>query len=301
MRHITIAILFLMTWTTSAFAADACHLTRLASLDMPIDKFEGASVPMTVGDRTLHLLIDTGGVDSMLTQSAVKSLDLVTDIITGMQVRMFGGIQIDRTAKAHDVSFGNLKAPTLQFLVMPDGHMASNLDGTLAPDILRNYDADFDFANAKFSLFSSDHCTGKVVWWTAAPYAQVPINMDDAHHLEIVVELDGKEVRATVDTGASISILNLEEAERLFGFNETSPDVESVDTASRSHTYKYPFKLLNFEGVAVSNPDIRLYPSSGSLMADGPKMIIGMNILRHMHMYVAYHEQKIYLTAASAH
>src|SRR6185295_10853435 len=122
-------------------------------------------------------------------------------------VVMFGGKRISQYIEAHDVVLGGLKAANMPMQVIPQGMMPGDVDGLLAPNILRAYDDDFDFANAKFRLFSPEHCPGKVVYWTTEPAAQIPIALDRVGHIEVPVLIDGKEIKATIDTGAWRSVM----------------------------------------------------------------------------------------------
>ena len=280
---------------------ESCHLTRVAQLDMMIDGSGRIDVPMQVGGQTLNLMIDTGGVNSMLDQSTVETLGLHPEIFNSVRVVGFGGIHIDRFVTAHDISFGGLQAHSMQFLVMPRGRMAPDVQGLLGPDILRAYDDDFDFANAKFSLFQRAHCSGNLVWWTDAEHSEIPFSIDGAGHIQFYVELDGKKVRVWLDTGASGSVLSLEEAEDLFGIDEKSPALRPLRETANGHTYKYPFKAMTFGGVTVNNPDLVLMSRDDSKLPGAAPMLLGIGILRQLHMYISYREEKIFVTAATAH
>ncbi|HKD21597.1 MAG TPA: hypothetical protein VKB71_06270, partial [Rhizomicrobium sp.] len=73
------------------------------------------------------------------------------------------------------------------------------------------------------------------------------------------------------------------------------------------------FMHISFGGVTVSDPDVVLVPDSydelgkemgieSRLPRDAIEhwdMVIGMNVLRHLHIYIAYKEQKLYITPAS--
>ena len=83
--------------------------------------------------------------------------------------------------------------------------------------------------------------------------------------------------------------------------------------------YSHRFKTLALEGISISNPNLTLMPDlmrgklynprnklegdmriSNSVIETGlGDMILGMDILRHLHMYIAYKEQKLYITLAS--
>jgi hypothetical protein len=59
---------------------------------------------------------------------------------------------------------------------------------------------------------------------------------------------------------------------------------------------------LNFNGIAISNPDIELTPSTVSnLNGNYRYLAIGMDVLKQLHIFVAGGEKKIYITPASAH
>ncbi len=304
MKHVlrlTASLLFLCAAAPAAAEEEGCQLTRVAQLDMSVDATGRINVPMQISGQTLNLLIDTGGVNSMLSQPAVDALGLHPEIFDSVRVGGFGGLRIKRYVTAHDVSFGGLRAHSMQFLVMPEGRLSPDIQGLLGPDILRAYDDDFDFANAKFSLFQQAHCGGNLVWWTNAEHSEIPFSVDEGGHIQFYVELDGKKVKVWLDTGASGSIMSLEEAESLFGFDEKEPSLKPLRETANGHTYKYPFKMMTFGGVTVSNPDLVLISRDDTKMYGIAPILLGIGILRQLHMYISYREKKIFVTAATAH
>jgi predicted aspartyl protease len=298
-RHLGVVAALLWLLPAPSTAAEACHLVRITNVDLAMDEEGGVSVPMSIGGRDFKLLIDTGGVTSMLTETSVKVLGLAPKRTEGIDFMMIGGVRIDHYVVAHDIVFGGLTAASLDFLIMPDTRVSSSIGGTLAPDILRAYDDDFDFANAKFSLFSQDHCKGRVVYWTTGPHAAIPFKIDDVGHIELPVQLDGKDIDVNIDTGSSRSYMSFDAAKDMFGFDEKNSALKVVGGGETGLDYKYPFKTLTFEGVAVNNPDLVLV--SKWRLPGVPRLILGMGILRQLHMYIAYKERKLYVTAASAH
>ncbi len=287
--------------------ADGCQLIRVVQVPMSIDVTGRINVPMTVGGKMLNMLIDTGGVDSMLTQSSADALTLTPLLLTGGRVTGVGGYHVTHYVRAKDIEFGGLKAETMPFLVQPDGEqMTSDVDGILGPDILRAYDDDFDFAASKFSLFHADHCEGNHVWWTNGPHAEIPFSIDSAGHIMIPVQLDGQTIRAMFDTGASTTLLDLDLAESLFNIDEKDPKLENRPGNTISGLiYRYPFEALSFGGetdnkVTVHNPAINLKKRS-DIKLSGLQMLIGINITRRLHIYISYKNRMMYVTDASAH
>lgn len=295
-----------LTWACIAAPARAdetCQLQRVVKLDMSTTRDGHVSVPMTIGDKTVRMLVDTGGVVSMLTPPVVSELDLSPQIIPLSRLRQYGGFVIDHYVTAHDVSLGGLKTSKLDLLVMPEHGYAPDIGGLLAPDIMRRYDVDFDFANATLSLFSQDHCEGRVVYWTHDPYGVVDISLNEFGQMTVPVMLDGKEIRAAIDTGAYHSAASLETIQDEFGIDDKNADLRLIPHENPSRPrYRYPFKTLSFQSVTINNPDLVLVPDSQSKQSsEAPKILLGINVLRQLHLYVAYGERKLYVTPAAAH
>ena len=305
MRSLRRAALVLVISGAAAAPCEAandepCHVIRVASLDMTPDVSGSVDVPMTIAGRTVSMLIDTGGLDTMLSESVVRNLELPMTTIEGVRVTMFGGMPITKRAYAHDVDLGGLKASHMYFLVVPDSQLPEGVDGLLGPDILHAYDDEFDFGNAKFSLFLRRHCKANLAHWTKEDHVEIPFDLTLIGHVNFLVELDGKSLRADLDTGSSRSVLNLEKAEDLFDIKEDDPRLETVETTPTGHVYRYPFKTLSFGGVTVQDPDLMLFSRHDERLPGVPPLILGMGILRQLHIFIAYGEQKLYVTAASA-
>lgn len=299
MRAISLIFVSLLALTASTRSEESCHLTRAAAFDLGIDSAGGAYVPITISGQSVNLLIDTGGIFTMLTEQSVQKLGLKKANTFGSGEEMFGGKKIQFYVVANDVNLGGLKADHVPMQVLPDGFLPGEIGGTLAPNILRHYDVDFDFANAKINLFLQDHCAGKVVYWTAAPAAQIDIGIDQEGHIDVPVVIDGRNFKAAIDTGSSRSIMSLELARQLFDIGADDPKLAPVKGDVRA--FRYPFSTLTLQDITVHNPDIVLIPDAVSHLPSDGRIILGMGILRQLHVYIAYREKKVYATAASAH
>jgi len=292
---LAIAATVLMACGAAAADSETCKLGRYVALPITIDDAGGVTVPVKIDDQQQNMLIDTGGVYSMLTNAVAAGLGLKPRMLWGMRLTMWGGRNLDHYVVSHSLEIAGGKVHDREFVILPDDLLPPGVDGILGPDIMQIFDVDFDFASGKVGLFSQKHCEGKVVYWTHDPFAAVPFKMDEGRHIKIVVQLDGQEVPAVLDTGAYRSAMSLETAEDMF----------KLDPATLSkNNGRYPFKALTLEGVTVNNPDLVLVPDDKSKVMGGyrePKLLLGMGVLRQLHLYIAYKEHLIYATAASAH
>ena len=117
------------------------------------------------------------------------------------------------------------------------------------------------------------------------------------------MQLNGGLTLATIDTGARETVGSFEDITDGLHIDAKDPALTAItDEKGTVQAYRYPFKTLTFEGVTINNPDIRLIPNNLSKFPpDQRQLIIGMDVLRRFHLYVAYREQALYITPATAH
>jgi predicted aspartyl protease len=275
-----------------AAAAEDCSLKMQTSVDTVTAASGGMLVPVTMAGAKKQLLLDTGGFFSEITPQTAGELGLKMRNSAVLQYDVSGQL-VGKAVDVRDFSMGNLKAPSMEFMV---GGGGMGGDGALAPNILQAYDVELDFPRNKLALISQDHCKGQVVHWQAAAVAAVPMRVTDAGHIVFPMTLDGRQVQAMLDTGAMHTTLSHDAAERIFGLR----------TRAASHR----FKTLSFEGVTINNPDIALAgnitraPMSqlGTLPStdtkhEAPDLLLGMSTLKRLHVYIAYKEEMLYITA----
>lgn len=54
-------------------------------------------------------------------------------------------------------------------------------------------------------------------------------------------------------------------------------------------------------GVTVSKPQIELIEGCNFLEGDISSMLLGIDVLSRLHLYIAYHVKKFYISDANAH
>jgi predicted aspartyl protease len=318
------AAVFVLGFGGAASAEDNCHpLTIIASVDLvPTTDNTWQFVPVTINGSPRLMLLDTGGYVSEITPQAAAEFNLAKRKL-GFEQTNVAGESSDEAAMVSSFGLGRLVAKSMEFVVTPEKSLFGDdkdLVGIIGPNILRNYDIDIDFGAHKLNLISPDHCEGKVVYWHADAVDVVPMNVLPSGHIVVPVKLDGQDVLAFLDTGASNSTLQLPVAESDFHLKMGTPDtpyVSELNGRPGAAVYKHRFSSLSFGGIAASNPQFEIIPdlvdhplengaSLGSHFVDAntraetAPMLLGMNILRHLHLYIAYKEKKLYITPAGS-
>jgi hypothetical protein len=130
------------------------------------------------------------------------------------------------------------------------------------------------------------------------------------------VMLDGHLFAANIDTSLDVSTINSEAAQDYLG---VPIDTRPSDAADTRHDQPAPagtetvtvtgwrdqhrFRTLTFGGVTVLNPLFMLRPAPPGAHRAGvpqsPDITIGMNVLRRLHLYFAFGERMLYVSAAA--
>jgi hypothetical protein len=273
-------------------------------------------VPVEINGVAQKLILDTGGVTTSLSPVAVKALGLKEESSRFKLYDLYGNASDSQvTVKTFDL--GKARGEGLKFQISPMQNLESEAgaNGLLSTDLFLQYDIDMDFGAGRLNYFSQDHCEGRVSYWPERPVAVVPVTLEDGH-INVPVIIDGHQVQAVLDTGADNSVMNVEAAIGTFNIKPGSEDTPLIATSKIDpllKEYSHKFETLSFEGIAVTNPRIDiitdrmaandLKPTIRGKLADPysghvRQVIVGMDILRHLHLYVAYKEKKLYISPA---
>jgi predicted aspartyl protease len=320
----------------AARAQDQCGPLKIVNIIhmFPTLSGDGDIVPIVIGGKPRNFLLDTGGYLSQISRPLAEELKLTITQSRSELYDVTGNVSRDQV-NMPEFHLGEMTDNNVSLMVSPGLGTVSTrgLDGILAPDRLRPYEAELDFSTDTLNLFSPDHCPGHVVYWSAPAVATVPITLEaglnpdgrlpfrgPAFHIIVPVMLDGHELKALVDTGATGTSIRMDLAERLFGLtmgDAETPQRDTINGDAAFKTYNHQFKHLSFGDVAVENARLAIIPNVMGRNADlaplvagrtktqrdlinTPEMIIGMDVLRRLRIYFAFGEGKMYISPSSA-
>jgi predicted aspartyl protease len=286
--------------TGSSQPVPQCRLVIMESLDTHTMPDGRVTIPVKLEEHDYRLMVDTGGYINTVSEEVVKREGYNPQTSRSTVLRGMGTTLLTKYVRADNFTIGSSQGKDFIFFV--HDFESLSYDGLLAPQVLRNYDVDFDFAKGKLNLISPDHCPGNVVYWTKTPAAVVPIETSEkAGHIRIPVNIDGKSIMAIVDTGAATSYITRRAARQFLGIFENNPNLRSRGTVSvngmNTPVLNYPFRTLRFGDVTVNNPRIEIVADEVWGEND---LLLGVGILRQLRLYIAYKEKKLYITPALA-
>jgi predicted aspartyl protease len=300
-----------LAWSALAFAlcagahanAGECAPPRLENT-VPMEPIGGqgrdsgeVAVPVTLNGVEKKFLFDTGGgtMNYIAPAVALKLGMFRTDNFLATDVN---GSKSYSVAGARHLTFGAITARNVMlFQVVPD----LAVDGILSAGTMISDDLDMDFGAMRLNFFSPDHCPGGAVYWPHRTLAVVPVSLAQGH-FELATTLDSHALTAVIDTGSPWTILNIAWAKENLGFSPEIPAPQSpgipADEADKQ-IYFRKYAALSFPGITITKPLVAVRPMAELAGRRAPDIIIGMEILRHLHLYYAANEKKIYITPAA--
>lgn len=309
-------------------AAQNCAPPELVN-SVRMEKVNGGpvmSVAATIDGAPETMLIDIGRMATELWETPANKLHLGHQ---GAQFFDYSGRFSQRSARIESFKFGNMEGGGFHVMVAPDPDTASApFDGIIGNNVMWQYDVDLDFAHQKLNFFTPEKCEGAGIYWSPSTVSSVPIvsynGLEYADRSPLArlgvtfvpVVLDGKTIVALLDTRSDKTFLNPDVAQKLFGLSPDGMEATDIDdggTLIKAGTHI--FSRLSLGGLAAGNVRIAIpldhmtqstkifHASKVALDAFQiheimPDMVIGMDILQHSHLYVAYNSARIYVSAA---
>lgn len=299
-----------------ARAADCGSLRMVNAVQMERRGSDVDLVPISINGVEQKFVFDTGGFTTSIAKEAAEKLKLRIQYTNMEMINVSGGSMAGR-ALIDQFAIGRLHGEKTNFPIVP----FKGIDGIFSLNFMRPYDVDVDFGTDKLNFFSQDHCPGGVVYWKSDVVEAIPFTVEDGH-IYIPVMLDGHRVNAMVDTGATRTTLRMDLAKSVYNLtlgDSATPQLErGEDPDPKSpKRYGHVFKTLSFGAIDVNNPATMILEDvwkrdagSAQLVWNRarteqditnllPELILGMNVMRKLHIYFAFGENKMYISPAS--
>jgi predicted aspartyl protease len=266
----------------AAAQAPSCALATVKIDTIPDGRI---TIPVSLQDHPLSFLVDTGGVSTTIKWEQAKELGLPVKqtlrTLTGV-----GGSLLNFAVENEVFAIGELRVRNRPIYIESRGLVSA--DGTLAPDILRSYDVDFDLPRGNLSLMTPGRC--------AARPTAIAIEVAQNGHVRFPVKVDGKTIIATLDTGSAMSLIGMKAA-ALLGVYSNASELTLLRDTGQYRLHAYPIQTLELGGVMVKNPRI-VIASDSFVQGLGSDLVLGIDALRQIHFTIAYGENRLYIAGA---
>jgi clan AA aspartic protease (TIGR02281 family) len=274
------------TATAAAEFPEDCKLVRQATLPFALDRGH-IVVEVAVNGHPLHFMVDTGGAFSAISSEAAQAIGLhPTPLGMAFKIQDAGGAEVSRIARIEYISFAKFRSENLTLMIasLPPGE-----DGVLAPELLRNFDIELDFATQTMNLFKRPRCDEHVVYWTD-DFVKLPMRVTEQGHIQIPVAVNGQTIKATIDTGSPYTLIGDNAAEAIIGDGKETGKSVSLSGGSGGKLGGVgiaPDSLIIGKFKWVS-PTLISTPNKTGWHQDGSEMLLGLDILHDLHLFIDY-------------
>jgi clan AA aspartic protease (TIGR02281 family) len=298
MRRILLVVATLFCLNSAAYAVepfpDGCKLVRQASLPFVV-RGGHIVVDVAVNGHPLHFMVDTGGVFSAISSKAVEELGLHSSPIGQMyDIRDAGGAKTERFVRVDTLSLAHFRSENLTLMI---ADLSDDEDGVLAPEMLRNFDIELDFAGGTLNLFKRPACKDHVVYWTD-DFVKLPMRITEQGHIQIQLTIEGKPVKATLDTGSPATLIGDNAANAIIGTDKVTNTTAALVGGSGGKIGGYgvaPDSLIIGKFRWVS-PHLIATPQKHGWHSDGSDVLLGLDILHDLHLFVDYKGGQLYVS-----
>jgi tetratricopeptide (TPR) repeat protein len=240
-------------------------------------------------------LLDTGAYESLITKAAAERLDLATQS-TSEWIRAFGGASRMSLTRIEEIRIGEAVQKGMRVRVAGERPIAG-VDFILGGDFFKGADVEFDYAKGVVRLFHSLDCKGVSLAYWDPNALQVP--MEDGNWIVVPINVNGREARALLASGASSSVVGLSFARKV-GITPKTPGVvsSSCDSgigADDVHSWVARFDTMALAEETIRDPRLKIADFLADL-SQPPDVILGTDFLRAHRVFVSRSQQKVYFS-----
>ena len=299
MKMFRLGFLLISASLASHAWADSCQLLKYGTL--PVEMFGGRATTMVkINGKETRFALDTGAVFNFMSRANALSLGLdLRAAPFGMRMGGVGG--------ATDVEFAEVREfGILDTTLKKIGFIVGGTDmgyGLLGANLLDAADLEVDLAHGKLTLFKPEHCNKlALAYWTKGGGYNVadilPAESRADRRTFLKVTINGKQVRALLDSGAFATVLSRGAAERI-GIHLDAPGVKAGMRSIGVGTKAVRTWTVRIDSFSVGTETIQhsqMQVIDGGMGDGRTDMLLGVDFLLAHHMFIANSQRKVYFT-----
>ena len=290
-------VLFTALLAGQAHAA-TCQLLKYGTL--PVEMINGQPTTMVkINGADTRFVLDTGAYFNFMSRANALALRLRLQAAPmGYRMTGVGGSADAQLVDVKEFGILDTTLRNIEFLV-GGTDMGS---GLLGADLLDAADLDVDLAHGKLTLFKADHCKKAVLaYWTKGSYnvAEIEPSHDPSDRRTFLnVTINGRRLRALLDSGAYITVLS-RRAAGIIGVSLDGPDIKAGTTAAGVggklvKTWTVPIDSFSVGTETIQHSQMQVI--DGKLGDDETEMVLGVDFLLAHHLFIANSQRKVYFT-----
>lgn len=293
------ALVLCLTLLPVAAQAEApkCRYTQVGLMPLHYSGPELAlSVAGSINGTPATMVVDTGAFDTVLTSTGAARRKLAMRA-TGHYAKGIGGDAAIYEAQIDDLSAGPLQTGRRWMPVLAEFDAPPAYDALIGAPFLLQADLELSLDTKKLRFFRPSNCGDAFLayWDEAAVVVPFEPSNDPSPNPQFTVLVNGKKMRAMIDTGTGSSVIGLKAAQRA-GLVLDAPGVRRASDrvgfgARRVSGWHTTFATFQIGDEVVRNAQVGVIDWNGHV-----DILLGADFLRSHRVLIAMSQQKIYLS-----
>jgi predicted aspartyl protease len=301
MRRALTLVLLLLGLAACASAPDppgtlarGCQRERRADLTLQTSR-NFLLAPVRLNGHAALLVVDTGAEVTTITPEAAAALGLPRDPHRGsLFIGVSGPMRADNVNLRH-FALGGVERRDLSLglgAMPPFPGVSPPVAGLLGTDVLAGYEVELDLPERHMALYAPGSCGGTPPWVATAA---VRLDRTRSGLAFVNAVVDGRSVRALVDTGARTTLLAREAAETL-GITEAAiaqdPERRGFGIGLSAISIRsHRFGELGLPGAMAYNVSANI----AELRLPGVEMLLGADYLGPRKTWISYATGRLFV------
>ncbi len=287
----SLIVSFLVACVGSGTAAAKCTLGQLAEIPVTMTP-RGPAATATIDGTSVMLSVNSGDTFSVISSAEAKILRLnLSSLPREVQVYYAQRPINAAVARVDVLGLGTGKLKGVEFIVGGDDNRTASLtSGSLGQNVLRARDTEYDLSEGVIRLLQPAGCGREpLAYWSGEkPYSVMDMESADGLIRPVVskVKVNGVWMRARLNTGNLVTVLNSRAASRAGAKIETTP----ATAKSQKRTVALIDSVM-FGDESIMNTRMQVAD-----LGEGWDMIIGDDFLLSHRVYMAFSQNKVYIT-----
>ena len=293
----------LLLFAAFAPAHAACRVTPQDAV--PVELVNGhLLVTVQVNDTPATFILDTGAERTLMGEDVVRQLGVARDTWVASTVLGIGGYEERPNALPRSLRLGSVLLRRRSLAgdnsvtvgPLPVTEIAGHpIAGLLGRDFLSPFDLDIDLPKRRLTLYDVNGCTSGFLPWTTR-YAAIPAATPVGAALVVQVAIDGRPLRALIDTGASASLVAAPGMARLgltpaLLARDPGGDGSGVGPAP-VFMHRHRFSDLRVGPDTTSDPTLWVARVHAIPIVD---MLLGADWLRTRHVWLSFSTKQVFV------
>ncbi|HEX4586094.1 MAG TPA: aspartyl protease family protein [Burkholderiaceae bacterium] len=259
-----LAAIFILLSTQLGFASSGAALAAPCQLETwgALDVHLRGRAPMIQGSLNGHAfegLLDTGAFETTLFRGFAERASLDVHQIRGAAIVGVGGKSAVYRTRANHLELGSsMVAENIDLDITWDSKTNANIDAVIGADLLFSHDLELALSSGKARLFRPVGCGDSFLAYWDKQASMVPmerVSSQDQRQM-IIVQVNGTDLRALIDSGASRSLIDAKVAARI-GIRDDAAEPADAGKLGGAGPRTVDYTVVAITQVTIGREEIR--------------------------------------------